>query len=130
MIFSEKVMITHNIIEDTPQRSDLINLTDNNGNVKLSLKMENLLYIESQDNYIKVYYTNGPQLCNYMLRCKIKTVAENFEGTSLARCHRSYIVNMDRIRAIRKEKEGTLIDLDFDGASPIPVSRSYYSVIR
>lgn len=117
-------------VTEIPKGTELINLTDNNGNVKLSIKMENLLFIVSQDNYIKVYYSHGPQLCNYLLRCKIKTIEESFAGSSLVRCHRSYIVNTDRIRSIRKEKEGTFIDLDFDGASPIPVSKSYISAIH
>lgn len=119
-----------NLVSDTngiPKGTELINLADNNGNVRLSIKMENLLFIVSQDNYIKVYYSNGPQLCNYLLRCKIKTIEESFAGSSLIRCHRSYMVNIERVRSIRKEKEGTFIDLDFDGASPIPVSKSYLS---
>jgi hypothetical protein len=37
---------------------ELIHLTDNYGNLKLSIKLDNLYYIESHDNYIKVYYMN------------------------------------------------------------------------
>lgn len=105
--------------------SDLIHLSDNNGNIKLSVKLENLYYIESQDNYIKIYYLNNDSMQNYMLRCKLKTIEDSFANSPLTRCHRSYIVNTNRIRIIRKEKEGVFIDMDWDGISPIPVSKGY-----
>ncbi|MBQ1748113.1 MAG: LytTR family transcriptional regulator DNA-binding domain-containing protein, partial [Bacteroidales bacterium] len=43
----------------------------------------------------------------YMIRCKMKTVEDSFKGSSLVRCHRKYIVNMDKVKVLRKEKEGT-----------------------
>lgn len=116
-------------VEGITKGIEIVHLSDNNGNLKLSLKLNNLLYIISQDNYINVYYTSDGELKNYMLRCKIKTVEESFAGSSLIRCHRSYIINADKIRVIRKEKDGTFIDLDYDGIKAIPVSKGYAAAI-
>ncbi len=114
-------------ISDFKGGAEIINLADNNGNVKLSLRLDSLIYIVSQDNYIKIYYISNEGLSNYLLRCKIKTVEESFADTSLIRCHRSYIVNSDKISAIKKGKEGTFIELNIEGVSPIPLSNSYIS---
>lgn len=116
-----------NVISDNDHHDevDLVHLTDNNGVLKLSVKLENLYYIESQDNYIKIYYIHQGTLTNYMLRCKLKTIEESFAGTSLVRCHRSYIINANKVRIMRKEKDGLMVDMDYDKIKAIPVSKSY-----
>jgi DNA-binding LytR/AlgR family response regulator len=64
-------------------------------------------------------------MCNYLLRCKLKTIEESFANSSLMRCHRSYIINSDKVKVIRKEKEGIYIDLDSEKVKSIPVSKGY-----
>lgn len=103
-----------------------ITLFDYTGALKLSVKSSNLYYIESDDNYIKVWYTDSKGgLKTYMLRCRLKTVEESFKGTSLIRCHRKYIVNADKVKVLRKESEGYFLDLDNDEIPPIMVTKTY-----
>lgn len=111
--------------DNAPREMEMVHLSDNSGNLKLSVRLDNLYYIESQDNYIKVFYLNNNILKNYMLRCKLQTIEESFAGSPLIRCHRSYIVNSKKIRAVRREKNITLIDLDHPDISPIPVTRKH-----
>lgn len=103
-----------------------ITLFDNSGSLKLSIKSSSLYYIESDDNYIKVWYTdsNG-ELKTYMLRCRLKTIEDSFKGTSLIRCHRKYIVNSDKVKVLRKESEGYFLDLDNVDIPPIMVTKTY-----
>ena len=94
-----KLMTFENVVTDEPQKPDTkwqkITLYDNSGALKLSVSPENLYYIESDDNYIKVWYTdNKGELKQYMLRCRLKTVEESFKGSGLMRCNRKYIVNI------------------------------------
>ena len=103
-----------------------ITLFDNNGSLKLSLSPENLYYIESDDNYIKVWYTdNKGELKQYMLRCRLKTVEESFRESGLIRCNRKYIVNIKKVRMLRKESEGYVLDIDNEAIQPIPVTKTY-----
>ena len=60
-----------------------------------------------------------------MLRCRLKTVEESFRGSSLVRCHRKYIVNMDKVKILRKEKDGYELDLDNDAIPPIAITKTY-----
>lgn len=103
-----------------------ITLFDNNGSLKLSLSPENLYYIESDDNYIKVWYTDSKgELKQYMLRCRLKTVEESFRESGLIRCNRKYIVNIKKVRMLRKESEGYVLDIDNEAIQPIPVTKTY-----
>ena len=103
-----------------------ITLFDNSGVMKLSVRSSNLYYMEADDNYIRVWYQdNGGQLQVYMLRCPLKTIEESFLGNSLMRCHRKYIVNMDKVKVLRKVKDGYELDLGVDTIAPIPVTKTY-----
>lgn len=103
-----------------------ITLFDNSGSLKMSLNLDSLYYIESDDNYIKVWYTDSKgELKQYMLRCRLKTVEESFRGSSLVRCHRKYIVNISKVSMLRKESEGYILDMCIESIQPITVTKTY-----
>ena len=68
--------------------------------VKISLLFSNILYIESADNYIEVYYLDEGHVKTVLIRNTLKTIDSIFKNSSLKRCHRSYMVNIDRIKFI------------------------------
>ena len=111
--------------EAIAQNIDIINIADNKGVLKLSVKLDNLYYIKAEDNYTIVNYTKNGMLNRYMIRCKIQTIEDNFSNTPLMRCHRTYIVNTQKIKVLRHESDGFYMDFDFEGIDPIPVSKTY-----
>ena len=112
--------------EKVRHQAGQITFFDNSGALRFSVSSIDLYYIESDDNYINVWYSdkNGA-LKMYMLRCSLKDVETRFKGTTLLRCHRKYIVNLLKAKVLRKEKDGYFIDLDSDAIAPIPVSKTY-----
>ena len=117
------VVLDENVL---PSKLEKITLFDNSGDLKLCVSASNLYYIESDDNYIRVWYSDSKgDLKRYMLRCRLKTVEESFRGSSLVRCHRKYIVNMDKVKVLRKEKDGYELDLDNDTIPAIPITKTY-----
>ena len=103
-----------------------ITLFDNNGTLRMSVSLENLYCIQSDDSYIKVWYTDSQgELQRYLLRCRLKTVEESFRGSCLIRCSRQYIVNMSKVGNMRKESGGYVLELDTQAIPPIPVTKSY-----
>ena len=123
-----RLMNMRDVVTDDPQPApdQKITLFDNNGSLKLSVSSGNLYYIESDDNYIKVWYTDGKgELTTYMLRCRLKTVEESFLGSDLVRCHRKFIVNMAKVSLLRKGRDGYELVLEGDRIAPIPVTKTY-----
>ncbi len=129
-----RLMNYENVVTDEPEKTETqlhkITLFDNNGALKLSLNPDNLYYIESDDNYIKVWYTDSKgELKQYMLRCRLKTVEESFKGSGLVRCNRKYIVNINRVATLRKESEGYVLDLENESIPPLPVTKTYTDIV-
>ena len=128
-----RLMSYENVVTDEPIKAEdqqKITLFDNSGALKLSLNLDNLFYIESDDNYIKVWYTDSKgELKQYMLRCRLKTVEESFKGSGLVRCHRKYIVNIKKVSMLHKESDGYVLDLCREEIPPISVTKTYTDIV-
>lgn len=110
--------------------TNLINLSDEKGVVKLTIDIDSLYYMESQDNYVKVCYENDGKLHNYMLRCRTKSIEATLANTTMLRCHRSFIVNTTKINLVRNDKSNPVVVLKHPDIKPIPVSKSYYDRVK
>ena len=128
-----RLMNYENVVTDEPVRpegSRKITLFDNSGTLKLSMNPDNLYYIESDDNYIKVWYTDSKgELKQYMLRCRLKTVEDSFKGSGLVRCNRKYIVNISKVSMLRKESDGYFLDLCNENIQSLPVTKTYTDTV-
>jgi hypothetical protein len=109
----------------SPNIRDMIPFYDEKGVLKFSVKKENLLYLESAENYVYICYLNKGKVMKYLLRDTLKKVEESFAGSDVIRCHRSYMVNFEKVKVIRRDRDGLKLELDNPSLSDIPVSKTY-----
>ena len=109
-----------------PQLPQMINLYDNNGTLRLTITVDSLYYLESQDNYVKVHYKHNDKFSVYMLRSRTSSIEESLAGTGMIRCHRSYIINVRKIAFIGEEHKSYYVTLNDEQIKRIPVSKRYY----
>ena len=108
---------------------NMIPFYDDKGILKFSIKKENLLYLESAENYVNICYLNKGKVSKYLLRDTLKKIEENFSGTEIIRCHRSYMVNFEKVKVIRKDRDGLKLEFDNPSVTDIPVSRTYVNSV-
>lgn len=113
----------------SPNTRDMIPFYDDKGVLKFSVKKENLLYIESAENYVSICYLNKGKISKYLLRDTLKKVEESFAGTDVIRCHRSFMVNFEKVKVIKKERDGLKLELDNLSEADIPVSKTYVNTV-
>ncbi|MBN1142967.1 MAG: LytTR family transcriptional regulator [Bacteroidales bacterium] len=106
----------------------MIPFHDEKGVLKFSIKKDDLLYIEAADNYIVIYYLEHMKLSKYMIRNTLKRIELSLPEAGLVRCHRSYMVNIDNVKFIRKEKEGLIIGFDSPSDVVVPISKTYLDI--
>lgn len=111
--------------EDAAKMQNVFSFYDEKNELRLSVKRSNLLYIESADNYVCIWYMNKGTLTKFMLRNSLKTIEESLANTNVLRCHRSYMVNFDQVKVIRREKDGVYMEMGIDGVPDIPISKTY-----
>ena len=129
-IWQERVsqlrVIRERLAEDeTVLQTAYIQILDDKGDMRLSVRRENLLLIESADNYACVWYINNKTQKKLMVRNSMKLLSAQLADSRVVRCHRSYMVNLDAIKVLRREKEGVFIELGVEGVPDVPISKTY-----
>ena len=107
----------------------LIQFRDSQGKHKMSLSEDSIFYIESQDNYVQIFYDLEGKLSSYLLRCSTQRIEEDLVGTSIVRCRRSFLVNTSKIVRYGKEKGHFTVTLDHPSGKTITVTPAYYRTI-
>lgn len=104
---------------------NMMNFYDEKKELRLSVQSDQVLWLEAADNYVKIYYLNKGKINSFMIRNALKVMEVFFKTTSMVRCNRSVIVNFDKVKILRKEKDGIFLGLDHENVPDIPVSRTY-----
>lgn len=107
----------------------LLHLCDYTDTIKLSISSDAVIYVESQDNYVQIHYLLDDKLQSYLLRVSTQKLEEQFSGTSLMRCHRSFIINTSKIKLFREELGKSFLVLEGDDSKRIPISKNYLKAI-
>ncbi len=82
----------------------------------IRIELDDIKYIESQHEYIKIHLINSAPV---MTQMSMKTIEEQLPSGRFMRVHRSFIVNLKRISVIERNR------IVFDGKVYIPVSDQY-----
>ncbi len=111
-------------------KKHLLKFTDEKGELKLSVFIDNLLYIESAENYATIHYINKSKVSHFLIRNSLKWMEENLiTDTPLVRCHRSFIINLDKVKVMKKTKDGIFVEFDTINIPDIPVTKTYYAKV-
>lgn len=116
--------------DETVLQKAYVQILDDKGEMRLSIRRESLVLIESADNYVCVYYLNGDKTKKSMIRNTLSRVAEHLQGSRIVRCHRSYIINLDHAKILHRDKEGVFIELGIEGMPDVPISKTYADNVR
>lgn len=93
--------------------------------LKLAVTANAILYIEAADNYVNIHYLNNDKLVRFPLRNSMRAIEQTCQSNNIVRCHRSYYVNLRKIRAIQKGPDGLFAELTYTQAPHIPISTTY-----
>lgn len=115
------------VVEQKINRETIVIFSDKGGKEKLSLRLKNVYYIESNDNYVTVHYLVGENRQKLLLRNTIKNLEIDLIPFNIVRCHRSFLINVGNINRKEKQVKGTVFYLNNSDYSPVPISKSYYS---
>ncbi|KMQ66202.1 hypothetical protein ACM46_01170 [Chryseobacterium angstadtii] len=97
-------------------------------NTKLEIQENHFICAQSMENYCLIYFSEYDQVKKLMIRTSLSHLLEQVQTDSIKRCHRSYIINLNRVKSLKGNAQGyklSLPEIDFE----IPVSRSFISTI-
>ena len=86
----------------------------------VKINLDEIEYIESLEDYIKIHIANGRPILTLM---PLKKVLEKLPPERFKRIHRSYIVSVNKVRAVLNRK------VQLASSIELPISESYTSFI-
>lgn len=122
---SKKLELLEGTGQSLERRKQMIPFHDENNNLKFSIKQGDLLYLEAMDNYVTIFYESTPKMAKYVIRNSLKNLEQRLSNLGIIRCHRSYLVNFEKVKLLKKEKEGLFLELDSVYSIKLPVSKTY-----
>jgi uncharacterized protein YqgQ len=96
---------------------------------EIHLAESDIFYIKAEGNYCLIVYMKKSVFIKQLIRSKLKEIEQIVEKTnSLIRCHRSYIVNLEKVSDITGNAKGYTLHLGKHNYK-IPVSRKLSKTI-
>lgn len=121
-ILSERIKIS-------PIKEDLITLNKSTKE-SISIRPDDILYLESEGNYVNVHYRQDEKVTYKQIRSTIKQMEETLQNHPMfIRCHRAFIVNINYISNAEGNAQGYQLTLS-NVPQEIPVSRTYLKNIK
>ena len=116
-------------VPSTEQMGTQIVLFGDNQGEQLSIDLSALIYLEASDNYVRIFFQKNDALEKTLFRSTLKKMeAQLAEHPQFFRCHRTYLVNLDRVKKVSGNAQGYKLHL-LGTDMPIPVSRSLNSAV-
>lgn len=123
-----KVFLDEQIAENKSQNTALLKLIAENEKDSIELGSDALYLIESSDNYSTVFYEKSGKLQKELLRSSLTRLESQISSENIVRCHRSFIVNLDKVEKVTGNAQGYKLHLK----SPellVPVARKYSEIV-
>lgn len=114
------------------ETTEIVSLLSFQGGTRESMELDSkdLLYIESDGNYIRVNYQKGGRTMQCLLRMTMKQAEEVTGGSPLvAKCHRAFLVNLRKVVKVSGNSQGYRLLLE-GCPEEIPVSRAYSKQVK
>ena len=130
IVFDLAIALTGKNKEEVAQDDSLMRFVDSTQRLKLMIAPSAVLYIAANENYVNICYLEGDKLTEYPLRSSMKALEPMMQKNGMVRCQRSYYINPQHIKVLRRDKEGVInAELDTPNAKTVPVSPKYYDAL-
>ena len=117
-------VVSRDSFESSHQLSDRL-IIKSSGRV-IFVPVDEINWIEASANYVRLHLAGGN---SHLCRRPISKIAEQLDSSRFLRIHRSFIVNVSRIRELQPCNSGEFIVLLRDGKE-LPCSRSHRHALR
>ncbi len=98
---------------------------DDKGILRITLKCADVLYLESNDNYLNIHYLDNQKRKIFMIRNSLKNIEKQLKEYPLYRTHRKFSVNIKNVKLMKKSRKGYELVMNTEKEDLLPVTLSY-----
>lgn len=124
--YQKPIAVKHHEETKTPKSLRLI---AENEKDSFEIIQSDLLFIESADNYAVINYVEDGQIKKELLRSSLTRLEKQLESDDIVRCHRSFIVNLNKVENVTGNAQGYKFHLQTPEVI-VPVARKYSELVE
>jgi len=127
----DQQLLTFKYKYDKTKQKDTLNLLDENNQLDIALSINEIVYIESSNQYVVVNFIKNNTIKKHIVRNRLKHILSQTENLPIKQCHRSFAVNLIHVKHLTRKngKAFLVLNTNFDGIK-IPVSNSFLEAIK
>jgi hypothetical protein len=95
---------------------------------QIALQMNNVLVIESEDNYVGINYLENNQIKKYLVRSTLLKIDKFLRSELIVRCNRSHIVNLHQLESYKNISNKLFLKIN-QYEKEVLVSKSHYDKV-
>ncbi|MFY0685991.1 MAG: LytTR family transcriptional regulator DNA-binding domain-containing protein [Cyclobacteriaceae bacterium] len=107
----------------------LVSVPDETGDIQMNIELDHLLYLKAADNYVEVFIWKDDVVSKELIRNNLKRLEVSWTDLPVKRCHRSFMINMQKVSMTTKVSNGLSVYLR-GVIDPIPVSKNYIKLFE
>jgi len=112
------------------EKHEMFTISGKNKGETLTLPEENIYFICSEGNYVRIYYKGKAGIENMMLRSTLNEIKLQMQNTdSIVQCHRAYLVNTTKVIKAEGNAQGFKLAID-ELNKTVPVSRKFVPSVK
>jgi len=111
----------------TPESLSEVVFSGVNQGEKILIQKEALLFVKASENYVEIHHEKDNIVHHETFRSTLTAI--NNQAPFLQQCHRSYLVNVSKIKTVNGNSQNAKIEF-MQGSLDIPLSKSYYKTIK
>ncbi|HUX93098.1 MAG TPA: response regulator [Ignavibacteriaceae bacterium] len=118
--------VIKNLIKENDGKAEFLErIIIKDGSKITILPLENIKFIQAQDDYVMIHSTEG----KFLKQRTMKYFEDHLDPNNFVRTHRSFIVPVKRIKRIELAEKNSY-QIKLDDATNLPVSKSGYDKLK
>jgi hypothetical protein len=117
------------VSKEQSNQNELVLITGDYKKDEIALEVQNMLFIEAEDNYVGLHFQENGVHKKYLIRSTLTKMEKQFTGNLIIRCHRSFIVNLYKLESFKTRSGNLFLKLKLV-ENEIPVSKSFKPEVR
>lgn|ERR1035437_9495197 len=115
--------------KDIEQQKKLTFISQNVTEKELSVLLGDFLFMEAVKNHVHIYYLDNGNVVTKSVRNTLTNLIDNLNEDALFRSHRSFLINLNKIKNTKGNSNGYKVTLHGYG-NELPVSRNFTSAFQ
>ncbi|MFV0571521.1 MAG: LytTR family DNA-binding domain-containing protein [Xanthomarina gelatinilytica] len=127
----DQQLLTFKYKYDKTKQKDTVKLLDENNQLDIALSINEILYLESSNQYVVVNFIKNNTIKKHIVRNRLKHILSQADNLPIKQCHRSFAINLIHVKHLTRKngKVFLVLNTSFDGIK-IPVSNSFLEAIK